>query len=184
MNTRIEKDFFFQSAVHFDNKFYINSYELSASMLVETSSLREQQVSMDRIEYFIAEFLQNSIFVDMRDVLTVKKYTKAGIKVCELPEQPYDQIVSMVVLLKLNAIMEGRIKITDLIMGSLMSEGVKYNIVAEVAEGSYSGNHWWNKSCASIEESSGNQNDDNIVKLFDDNKWADLNLSWKEKVKK
>ena len=77
MNTRIEKDFFFQSAVHFDNRFYINSYELSASMLVETSSPREQQISMDRIEYFIAEFLQNSIFVDMRDVLTVKKYTKS-----------------------------------------------------------------------------------------------------------
>ena len=184
MNTRIEKDFFFQSAVHFDNRFYINSYELSASMLVETSSPREQQISMDRIEYFIAEFLQNSIFVDMRDVLTVKKYTKAGIKVCGLPEQPYDQIVSMVVLLKLNSIMEGRIKITDLIMGSLMSEGVKYNIVSEVAEGSYSGNHWWNKSYASIEEPSGSQNDDNIVKLFDDNKWADLNLSWKEMVKK
>jgi len=183
MNTRIEKDFFFQSAVHFENKFYINSYELSASMLVETSSLREQQVSMNRIEYFIGEFLQNSVFVDMSDALAIKKYIKAGVRVCRFPEQPYDQIVSMIVLLKLNAIAEGRIKITDLIMVSLMSDGVKYNIVSEVAEGSYGGNHWWNRSCASVEEPAGKQNDDNVVKLFDDSKWADLNLSWKKNTK-
>jgi hypothetical protein len=184
MNIRIEKDFFFQSAVHFENKFYINSYEVSLSMLVETESMREQQVAMDRIAHFIEEVLQNSILVHNKDTASIKKYSKANIRVCELPEQPYDQIISMILLLKLNAIMEGRIKITDMIMGSAMSEGVKYNTVSEVAEGAFSGNTWWNKSCTCMKNHEETTSDDNIVQLFDDSKWADMDLSWKEKSKK
>ena len=185
MNTRIEKDFFFLCAVHFENEFYVNSYEVALSMLVETDSSREQQVAMNRIMYFIENVLQNSILVNSKDTASIKKYTKAGIRVCELPEQPYDQIMSMVLLLKLNAIMEGRIKITDMILGSSMSEGVKYNIVAEIAEGVYSGNHWWNKPCTCMKQhDSDNKNDDKVVKLFDDSKWSEVNLSWKEKAKK
>ncbi len=29
MTTRIEKDFYFQTGVHFENKFYVNSYDLT-----------------------------------------------------------------------------------------------------------------------------------------------------------
>jgi hypothetical protein len=31
---------------------------------------------------------------------------------------------------------------------------------------------------------SDNKNDDKVVKLFDDSKWSEVNLSWKEKAKK
>ena len=53
MTTRIEKDFRFRSAVHFENKFEVNSYALTLSMLVETESLREQNIALSRITYFL-----------------------------------------------------------------------------------------------------------------------------------
>lgn len=185
MSTRIEKDFYFQTAVHFENKFYVNSYEVTLSMLVETDSIREQNVAMDRTTHFLMSVLQNSILVGPGDEQASKKYKSAGIKVCELPEEPYDQIISMILIQKLNAIMEGRLRITDLMLGSAMSEGVRFTMVSEIAEGVLAGNHWWNKPtiCLNDEEATSNTKT-NIVKLFDDSHWVDLGLSWKEKGKK
>jgi hypothetical protein len=184
MNTRIEKDFYFQTAVHFEDKFYVNTYDLTLSLLVETESIREQNIAMERTEFFLANVLQNSLLVNITNRDAIEKYKLAGINICELPEEPYDQILSMVLLLKLNSIMEGRLKITDLVLGSTLSEGVRFTIVSEVAENVLGGNHWWNKPTACLTDTECQNNTDNIVKLFDDEDWVDIGLSWKEKGKK
>ncbi len=194
MNSRIEKDFYFQAALHFEGQFYVNSYDLTLSMLVETDSIREQNIAMERVIHFLTSVVQNSILVKStknnteEEVKTLEKYKDAGIRVCELPEEPYDQIFGMALMQKLNTIMEGRIKITDMIIGSVLSDDVRFTIVSEVAEVVLMGGHWWNKPtiCLNEEEmvASEIKTKGNIVKLFDDTDWVDLGLSWKEKGKK
>jgi hypothetical protein len=182
MTTRIDKDFFFQAAVHLNGNFYVNTYEATASMLVETASVREQSIALERINHFLESILQNSLLIHDAETASIKKYKKAGIKICELPQEPVDQIIAMVILQKLNAIMENRIVITDMTMGSLMSEGIRYHIVAEVSENVMSGDHWWNRPCIGIcKEHVSVKKRDNVVKLFDDNSWTELGLAWKEK---
>ena len=185
MTTRIEKDFYFQTGVHFENKFYVNSYDVTLSLLVETDSIREQNVAMDRSTHFLTSVLQNSLLINGKETEAIEKYKNAGLKICILPEDPYDQILSMVLLQKLNAVMEGRLRITDLVVGSTLSEGVRFTMVSEVAENVLDGNYWWNKStiCLNNEEAC-TTSKTNIVKLFDDSHWVDLGLSWKEKGKK
>lgn len=183
MSTRIEKDFYFQCATHFEGKFYINFYDITASMIVETESIREQNVAMERAEYFLSNVLENSIFVHQSETAVIEKYENAGIKVCTTPEEPYDQIVSMIILLKLNAIMEGRLSITDMIMGSKLSNGVRFSVVPEVAENVFHGNHWWNESCTIMKDiTKPPKRREKIVKLFND-EWAEIGLTWKEKSK-
>lgn len=185
MTTRIERDFSFQTGVHFENKFYINLYDVTVSMLVETDSIREQNIAMDRAVHFLSSVLQNSVLVEATETEAIKKYRDAGLKICELPDEPYDQIVSMVILLKLNSIMEDRLKITDLMLGSTLSEGIRFTMVAEVAEAVLAGNHWWNKTTVCLNDAEICPNPSgNVVKLFDDTHWTDLGLSWKEKGKK
>lgn len=184
MTTRIEKDFYFQTAVHFEDKFYINSYDLTISVLVETDSIREQNVAMDRASHFLMSVMQNSILINSKETDVIEKYKNAGLKICEFPEDPYDQILSMVILQKLNAIMEGRLRVTDLVVGSTMSEGVRFTMVSEVAENVLGGNYWWNKPTICLNNTEASTNKTNIVKLFDDTHWVDLGLSWKEKGKK
>lgn len=185
MNTQIEKDFYFQAGVHFEGKFYINSFDLTLSLSVETDSIREQNIAMDRITHFLEQVIQNSVLVPTVDTISIEKYKNAGLKVCELPEEPYDQIVSLVLMQKLNAVMENRLKVTDLILGSTMSDGVRYTVEQETAKTLLSGNHWWNKSsiCMNNQEAhcTGDNSKDNIVKLFDDMHWTELGLAWKEK---
>lgn len=173
---RIEKDFGFQTALHFAGEFWINSYEITLSMIIETESEHEQNVAIERISHYIHNILQNSILVEASDEDAIEKYSNAGLRICELPAEPYDQLFASVLMLKLNSIMEERLRITDMVLSSAMSEGVRYSIVCEVAENSYSRNHWWNKPCTSIKDEN---IADNIVRLFDTNEWADLGLSWK-----
>lgn len=182
MINRIEKDFYFLASVHYDNKFYVNSYDISLSLLVETSSNREQNIAMERITYYIRNMLENCIFVHYVETDTMKQYKTAGMNVCELPEQPFDQIVGMVLLNKLNAIMEDRLKISDMVIGSYMSEGVRHSIVSEEAEHILDGNNWYNNSSLSISNETSNT-EANVLRLFFDDEWADLGLTWKEKVK-
>lgn len=174
---RIEKDFCFQTALHFAGKFWINSYDITLSMVVETESEYEQNIAIDRLNYYIHNILQNSILIEKKNKKAISKYASAGLKICELPAEPYDQLFASVLMLKLNSIMEDRLRITDMVMSSSMSDGVRYSIVSEVVEQSYSRHHWWNSACISMKDTVPG---DNIVRLFDGNEWVDLGLSWKE----
>jgi hypothetical protein len=179
MNTRIERDFYFHAALHFKKEFYVNTYDITLSMLIDTDSAREQQVAMDRILHYLKCIFSDCIFVHCLDTESINKYKMAGIRVCELPEEPWDQVVAMVVLNKLNAIMENRIRITDMVLASAMSEGVRYSIVSEEAESVLAGNNWWNNASMSITNENGYPGE-NVVKLFHEDDWISLGLSWKE----
>ena len=186
MNTRIEKDFYFLTGIHLEDAFFVNNYAITLSMLVETDSIYEQNIALDRLDHFLNGVLQNSVLVDGSKTEVIEKYRQAGLKICEIPDQPYDQVFSLVLIQKLNAITENRLKITDLMMGSMLNDDVRFTSVAETAESALSGDHWWNKSsiCLSSSEAFPTIESGNIVKLFDDSHWTDVGLGWKSKGKK
>jgi hypothetical protein len=183
MNTRIERDFCFQTGLHFEDTFHIGVYDITLSMLVETESIKEQNIAMDRIIYFLREVIQNSVLVHSSNQDVIEKYQSVDLKVCELPDEPYDQILAMILLLKLNSIAEERVKITDLVIGSSLSDGVRFNIVSEVAESAFSGKYWWNSPCVAMNSRDfeiGNHT--KVIKLFTDD-WVNLGLSWRDMAK-
>lgn len=182
MNTRIEKDFCFQAGLYFENEFHINIYDISLSMLVETDSIKEQNIAMERASYFLNDIMQSSILVNASNKDIIKKYGNAGLRVCELPQEPYDQILAMVLLLKLNSIMEDRLKITDLVIGSSLSDGVRFNLVSEEAESAFSGKYWWNSPGLSINNRIDSIDRNKIIRLFSD-EWVNLGLTWRDSAK-
>ena len=98
------------------------------------------------------------------------------------PGEPYCQVVAMVILQKLNAIMEGRISVTDIDFGSGISMGVRFQLVSEMAEAMVSVKGWWTKSDMSVTDTI--KLKDNIVKLCEPKSWDRMGLSWKEPVDK
>lgn len=180
MNSRIEKDFYFLAAVDVADRFWVNAYDMTLSMIVETTNEVEAHVAMERISHYIENVIQNSILIDGSDRDRIEKYDDAGINVCETPGVPHDQVVASILMLKLNAIMEGRIVITDIVLASKLNGGLRYNVVIEVAEECYSGTDWWNTSDISISNiPEAATSTTNVVKLFDDNEWLALELGWK-----
>lgn len=179
MTTLIEKDFSLHTAVHFDDKFYINLYDFVLSMHVQTDSIKEQNIAMDRITYFLLDVLQDSILINTEQDLAVSKYADAGLRICELHEDPYDQIVAMAIISKLNAIAGGRLHVTKIALSSTLGSSVKFVITDEMAKSHMNGQHWWNQSDTCLSHIETKCNDENVVELFTGTCWSELGLSWK-----
>ena len=153
-------------------------------MEVETESIREQNIAMERIKYFLNECLENGIFVQDNEHKIIEKYTTCGFKVCTVPEEPYDQIISLLLLIKLNSITEGRLIITDMTLGSRISDDVKFICDIESPRGPVELPGWWMDNGTSISDPiKKSVKKDKIVKLFKtpSTDWAEYNLVWKEK---
>lgn len=181
LSTRIVKDYTIDAAVHFENEFMISPFEMQIYMDVETDSVREQNVAIERMNYFLNYHIDSAIFVDSQLAETIAKYEAAGITVLELPEEPYDQIVGTILMLKCNAIMEERLIITDCVFGSKLSSGIKFDLALEQVQENFTGKYWWNNHTVSTAMTTTSKKKDKIVKLFDADKWTELNLTWREK---
>lgn len=176
MNIQIEKDFTFMTAIHFEKKYMVNLYELHAKMEVMTEDAREQNIAVERMNYFLSNHIEDIIFVQNTEKEAIQNYTNAGMKVCIIPEEPYDQIIGMLLINKCNAIMEGRIVVNEIVFGSKLSNLIKFNISGELAKLEYSEDNWYNKSSLSFTDKNKKEK---IVTLFDKNNWAQLELTWK-----
>jgi hypothetical protein len=176
MNIQIEKDFTFLTAIHFEKKYMVNLYELCAKMEVLTENPKEQNIAIERMNYFLTGYIENVIFIQDTEKEAIQNYTNAGIKVCPVPEEPYDQIIGMILINKCNAIMENRIAVTEITFGSKLSNLIKFNISGEIAKLEYPENVWYNKNTLSVTDK---HKKDKIVSLFDINNWAELELTWK-----
>lgn len=179
IHARIQRDFTFQTAIHFEDKFIINLYEMTAQMEVLTDDAEEQNTAIERMLYFLSSQIENSVFVCDDEIDAIEKYRNAGIQTCVIPDEPYDQIVGMILINKCNAIMENRIVVEEIVFGSKLSNLIKFNIEADLAAVEFAGKHWYNNSnLATMDKSK----KDKIVPLFDKgNDWAELELTWKEK---
>lgn len=170
------------SAVHFNGKYMVNFYEMNAIMEITSLDADDQNIAVERISYFIGHCLEDCIFVHEKEKDAIDKYTKAGMKVCTLPEEPYDQIVGLVLMNKCNAIMEGRITMTDIVFGSKLSNLIKFQLENEVAEAEFPGKQWYNQPTMCIQNTRRSKKE-KIVNLFDHktDDWAELELTWKSK---
>lgn len=183
MATKIEREFAFQAGVYFEGEFLMTIYELSLKMEVNTESIKEQNIAMDRIHYFLHDCLGNSIFVQDSEKKVIEKYIQADIKVCTLPEEPYDQIITILLLLKLNAITEGKLHITELTLHSGLSDDVKFVYDIETVSNHPFGNKgWWADSNTNITYVTKTNKKDKIVRLIKQYcDWDSVGLDWEQK---
>ena len=186
MATRITRELSFQAGTYYDEQFLMNIYEMNICIEIDTESIREQNIAMERIQYFVLECLSNSIFIKSTETKMIEKYTQCGFKLCTLPEHPYDQTISVVLLLKLNAICEGKVTITDITLGSAQGSGINYLFDNDSAIGPFASDGWWSDSTTCISDISKYYNKkDKIVQLFNTTaaSWNDIGLTWQEKAK-
>lgn len=160
----------------------MNVYDISLYMTVTTDDTREQNIALERINYYLGSCLGNCIFINENEKKVIEKYVTAGFNVCTFPFEPYDQLVTVMLLTKLHAIVEGRFDITDITLSSRLSDGVSYLHDSESPAGPFEEPGWWSKSDASITTRSKLTKKEKIVQFAaraDD--WAEIGLLWKEK---
>jgi hypothetical protein len=181
MYARIERDFEFQAGIHFEQNFIINSYNLQLQMGVMTEDLHEQNIAFERIKYLIEYSLENSLFIDYREKSAIDLYSKAGIKLCILPDEPFDQIVAAVLLSKINAITEKKLFLVEMRILSKISDGVSFYLSHdEVDTFTKSEDVWYTENSASINNNKKINKKEKIVELKkESNDWNSIGLGWK-----
>lgn len=185
MSTIIKRDFEFSTGVHFEDNYLINSFFVVLTMAVETESIREQNVALDRIKYFLYECLENSVMVAEAEKKVIEKYMAAGMKICTLPEEPYDQIILLTLANKINAIAEGRLVLLDIELKSSLSDEVTfvYDFETILMTNPYK-KGWWMDSTTNISDIKCTNKKEKIVKLIKSSDWGNVQLDWAEKVTK
>jgi hypothetical protein len=182
MSTRIERNFDFQAAVYFQDSYTLNLYNLKLNMNVVTDCIREQNVALERIKCFLSDCLQDGVFIQSSEKKAIEKFRDAKLKVCTLPEEPYDQIIGIAILIKLNSITEGKISIEEITIGSRLNDDVRMIFNKEEPIGPFLNNGWWRNSNTSINDLSKESKKEKIVKLTKPNDWIDYNLLWEERL--
>ena len=179
-HSKIQKNFTFQAAIHFENRFMVNLYEMDTKMEIYTEDTREQNIAVERITHFLGSVIEDCLFVSINEKDAINKYSAAGIKVCTIPEDPYDQIIGLILMNKCNAIMEGKIVMTEILFGSKLSNLIKFELNHELATIGFDGKHWYNEPTLITADKFSKK--DKIVNLFDHkyDSWEDLDLTWKE----
>lgn len=184
MTARIQRCFDFMAGVHFGTEMYTNLYEFEANFNVETDSIEEQNIAMERIKFFLEECIQHSVMIRDTETEVIDKLLNADLRICTLPEEPYDQIIGIMLMNKLNSIIEGRLFITDIAITSRLSDGVLCFHSMEENMGPFKLGGWWDENTTRITDVK--QKGKKVIKLKKNNfDWADLNLNWiGEKAKK
>lgn len=186
MNARISRKFNFSAGIYYDGQFIINSYDLELFMDVTTDDIREQNIAMDRIKYLFEICLESCVFVEAKDAKIIDLYEKAGLTICPLPDEPYDQVIAAVLICKINAITENKLFVTEIKIKSKICDDVVFYIAHnEETEFQNLQDHWWNDNSPNISAINKKQKKEKIVdikkKPID---WNNLGLSYKEIKKK
>lgn len=178
MTARIHKSFDLLAGLYFNNQYYVNAYEFDLSFNVETDSISEQNIALERVHYFLYECLKHAVFIHQSSEAMIDKFMNLNMNVCTLPEEPYDQVIGIMLMSKLNAITEGRLVITDISITSDMSDGVSCLHSIEETMGPFTDKDWWNDSTQRINSHTKNKKVVKLPKLK--NEWQEVYLGWNE----
>jgi hypothetical protein len=184
VTTRVKREFSFLAGIWLEGEYQIGMYSFTLFIEILTDDPYEQSVALERMKYFIDEIVTNSVFIEYTDTKAIDTFTGLGMRVGVLPLEPYDQAIAVAVLLKLNAITEGKFNITNMAFKSQLSDDVEYLIDIEDEVEEYSTkNNWWNDSGSNMSTNKKSNKKDKIVKLHKDNEWTELDLGWKHVAK-
>jgi len=184
MTARIAKEFALQAGIHYEGRFIVNTYLMELHMDVTTEDIREQNIALDRIKYLFDMCFDSCVFVDQQDIAAIDNYCKAGIRVCTLPDSPYDQVVAAVLLSKFNTITEQKLFVDEICISSRICDDLSFYVTSdeEIPFNAVNG-VWWKENNASISDGFNKPNKkEKILQLKKDiPDWTAIGLTWKPK---
>ena len=125
MNVRLRKTLSWLGSYVHQDQFNINRYTVTLDLATVSTDHHEQNVAYERLKFWFYDVMQDSILI--RDSNPdLKKWTATGARIICLPDDPVDQLVGIMLCLKLNAIMEGRITCTHVSVASELGDDMAY----------------------------------------------------------
>jgi hypothetical protein len=180
MNVRLKKRFDVMAGMVYDDQFATNRYQIDLELLTVSDDHEQQNIAYDRMKFWVYRLLQDGILMS-EDSEMLEKWADTGSRIMALPEEPVDQVVGIMLYLKLNAVMENRMVVTTVEISSTEGDDTVYVHNHGEALGSLAENGWWTdaRPCWILPQT--NRNHGKIVTLDRTPEWGDFDLDWNKK---
>lgn len=179
MNVKITYNTDFLAGVHWDEHFLMNNYYVTVDMLTNTADTLNQNIALSRIRHVMEEQLQDCYFVNLIDAAAIEQLQLAGIKFSELPEQPVDQIVGMILFAKFSAVAEQQLLIQSVKVSSVLGDRIIYEHSKD-DKAAFTSDAWWNSAspyCSDIDTPGYNNS---ICLVNGTKRWRELGMHWNQ----
>lgn len=178
MNVRLNRTFEFSSGIIYDDEFVINDYIVTVHLTTATSNTIDQNIAYERIKYWINFVLANSIIMN-HEYAFKDTWLATGQRILLLPDEPVDQLVGMMLFLKLSAIVQDNFVITDIEISSIVGDDMCYIHSESDNLGPMEQRGWWNDPKPTwITADKKKKSSTNVIKLNRIPEWKDLDLEF------
>lgn len=172
MNIKLSYNIRFSAVVVDGLQIFPNTYTVKLNMLTGTENRTHQNVALHRVAFFVNEIFNQSLLISINNPIVTKlsKLIKDS-QIIKLPDDPYDQIIGMILFDKLSAIAEEKLLFESILIGSHITPELFYTVDDfEIFELENVEKPWWERSDLTVT--------DDPKLLTDTNTWKDLNLDW------
>lgn len=182
MNVRLKKSYAFNVGIFLNDEFHIQEMTCTLDFYTNTTDSVAQNIAIDRWKYFFDIILDDAVLVDSSETEKIAALQSLGVRVIDLPDQCYDQIVGIAIYLKLNTIAESALIVTDVSVASNQGQYVHYLHNENESTGSLDHDRgWWvenSPSFCNVKNTNGK-----VVKLQPTDTWRDLDLHFDDDEK-
>jgi hypothetical protein len=169
----------FTAGVYYDSVLRMNNYSLRLWMTTNSENSADQNISFERIKYFVYTQIDSTIFVNSTLEDQCQQFAQAGLNITTMPGDPVDQLVGIMLYYKLNAITEDRMNIVETELSSTYGENMTYLHSEFENTLGYEQPDWW--TTPDLTHSDFEPVDsDKIVSIPQSNAWRDIDLSWSD----
>lgn len=126
MNIELQKTFVFPSIlVGSELGPWVNSYEVRIDMRVITDRGSEYNIAYERMKFWFQDIMHSAVLIHQDDP-KLQTWRDTGLACLDFPEKPLDQIMSLMLMSKLTAMVEGRLEISRIGVASAADDHVVY----------------------------------------------------------
>lgn len=177
MNARLRKSFGWYSGMVYQGRFMVNHFNCELDLLTVSESASEQNIAYERMKYFMHRIMDDSILIANDDPM-LDQFIETGARTIVLPDEPVDQIVAIMLYLKLNAIMENRLVVTQTETWSTQGDQTSYIHVTGENVGPNLGQDGWWVDSRPVWSAQRPREPGKVVNLERMADWKDYDLAW------
>jgi hypothetical protein len=177
MNVRLKYDLHFTAGIYHNDALRMNNYSLRLWMTTNTENPLDQNISFERIKYFIYSQMDSTIFINNNEQDACKHFVQAGLNITTIPGDPVDQLIGIMLFYKLNAIMEDRMIVVETELASTYGENMTYLHSEGETTSGFEQPAWWSQ--ADLTHSDFElPNSTKVVAMSNSVAWRDVELAW------
>jgi len=177
MSARLKKSFGFYTGLIYQSQFLVNHWNLNLDLVTVSDDSGDHNTAYERMKYWIGRVLDDSILIGQADPV-LEDVNRLNGRIIVLPDEPVDQIVGIMLYLKLNAIMENRLIVAATEIWSTQGDQTSYIHMSGENLGPDLGQDGWWSDPRPIWSMNRPQGTGNVVSLDRPAEWKDYGLGW------